>query len=367
VSAGGDAPLATVIVPVTAGGESYEVKIGAGLLGRLGELCGRPATQTVVVCDENVAPLYLERVVAGLEAAGTHASPLILPAGEQTKTQGALRVVYDRLYELGVGRHDTVVALGGGVIGDLAGYAAATFLRGVCLVQAPTTLLAMVDAAVGGKVAVDFREGKNYLGTFYQPRLVVEDPDTLVTLPEREARGGWAEVVKHGLLAGGATLALTEAGAAHMTRPGPRLLEADVRFKAEVVGRDPRETTGARAVLNFGHTVGHAIEVAGGYARYSHGEAVGLGLRAALWLSARLAGLDAGAAQRGQRLVSAVGLPERLTGVEPADVVRLIARDKKVAGGAARFVLLKGIARPITGIVVPLELQSEVVSWLIDR
>ena len=253
------------------------------------------------------------------------------------------------------------------MIGDLAGYAAATFLRGMRLVQAPTTLLAMVDAAVGGKVAVDFREGKNYLGTFYQPRLVVEDPDTLATLPEREVRGGWAAVVKHGLLAGGLTLALTEAGVTHGARPDALLLEADVRFKAAIVGRDPRETAGARAVLNFGHTVGHAIEVAGGYARYSHGEAVGLGLRAALWLSERLAGLDARAAVRGQELLSAAGLPERLTGVAAGDVGRLIVRDKKVAAGAARFVLLEEVGRPVTGVVVPPELQSEVVAWLIDR
>jgi 3-dehydroquinate synthase len=366
VSAGG-APSASATVPVTVEGATYEVKIGAGLLRRLGELYGRPATQSLVICDEHVAPLYLERAVAGLEAAGTRASSLVLPAGEQAKTQTTLGVVYDRLYDLGVGRGDAVVALGGGVIGDLAGFAAATFLRGVRLVQAPTTLLAMVDAAVGGKVAVDFREGKNYLGTFYQPGLVVEDPEALQTLPEREVRGGWAEIVKHGLLAGGVTLALTEEGATDPARPDPRLLEADVRFKAEVVQRDPRETAGARALLNFGHTVGHAIEVAGGYSHYSHGEAVGLGLRAALYLSERLMGLDPGAAARGQALVSAVGLPERLTGVDPADVVRLIARDKKAAGGAARFVLLKAIAEPVTGVVVPPESQSEVVSWLIDR
>ena len=362
----GGAPVASVTVALTVG-ETYEVKIGAGLLRHLGELCGRPATQAVVVCDENVAPLYLERVLAGLEAAGTRPSSVVLPAGEQTKAQTVLGELYERLYGLGVTRHDTVVALGGGVIGDLAGYAAATFLRGVRLVQAPTTLLAMVDAAVGGKVAVDFNEGKNYLGTFYQPRLVVEDPDTLATLPAREVRGGWAEVVKHGLLAGGETLALAEAGVVDAARPDRRLLEADVRFKAEVVARDPRETTGARAVLNFGHTVGHAIEVAGGFARYSHGEAVALGLRAALWLSERLAGLDPAAAVRGQELLSAAHLPERLTGVAAADAARLIARDKKVVAGAAGFVLLEDVGRPVTGVVVPLELQNEVIAWLTDR
>ena len=363
----GPAPVAAVSVTVRAGLEAYEVRIGAGLLGRLGELCDRPATQALVVSDENVASWYLERVMAGLEAAGMRSAAMVLPPGEQTKSPVVLAALYDRLYDLGAGRHDTVVALGGGVIGDLAGYAAATFQRGLRLVQAPTTLLAMVDAAVGGKVAVDFREGKNYLGTFYQPALVVEDPDALATLPEREVHGGWAEIVKHGLLAGGVTLALTEAGVADKARPDPCLLEADVRFKAAVVGRDPRETTGVRAMLNFGHTVGHAIEVAGGFARYSHGEAVGLGLRAALWLSERLTGLDAAAAGRGQRLLSAAGLPERLTGVAAADVARLIGRDKKAAAGAARFVLLEEVGRPATGVVVPPELQSEVVAWLTGR
>ena len=366
-AAGAAAPAAALTVSVEAGGDAYEVMIGEGLLERLGELCGAPAGQALVVCDDNVAPLYLGRVVESLRAGGLRPATVVLPAGEQTKSPAVLATLYDRLYDLGFARGDTVVALGGGVIGDLAGYAAATFLRGVRLVQAPTTILAMVDAAVGGKVAVDLREGKNYLGTFYQPSLVIEDVTTLASLPAREARGGWAEIVKHGLLAGGETLALTEAGVARVTRPEPRLLEADVRFKAAVVGRDPRETTGARAILNFGHTIGHAIEVAGGYGRYSHGEAVGLGLRAALWLSERLQGLDAAAAERGQRLLTAVGLPERLPGLAVDDVARLVARDKKVAAGAARFVLLAEIGRPVTGVVVPAELRSKAIVWLLER
>jgi 3-dehydroquinate synthase len=225
----------------------------------------------------------------------------------------------------------------------------------------------MVDAAVGGKVAVDLGEGKNYLGTFYQPSLVVEDVGVLATLPAREVRGGWAEIVKHALLAGGATLALTEAGVAHAARPEPRLLEADVRFKAEIVGRDPRETTGARAMLNLGHTIGHAIEVAGGFERYSHGEAVALGLRAALWLSERLQGLDAATAARGQELLSAAGLPERVRGRAVDDVARLVARDKKVAAGEARFVLLADIGRPVTGVIVPSDLRAQAITWLLDR
>ncbi len=352
---------------VAAGGATYRVVIGAGLLGRLGELYLRPGTQALVVSDENVAAHYLEPAAGALERGGLRVSSTVLPAGEHTKTVAFLGTLYDRLYELGAGRGDTVVALGGGVIGDLAGYAAATFQRGLHLVQAPTTLLAMVDAAVGGKVAVDFREGKNYVGTFYQPDLVVEDVQTLRTLPEREVRSGWAEVVKHGLLAGGETLALTEAGVARPAVPDPRLLAADVRLKADVVARDPRETTGERAALNLGHTVGHAIEVAGGYDLFTHGEAVALGLRAALRLSETLRGLDRAAADRGQRLLSAAGLPERLVGVAPADVARLVGRDKKAAGGEARFVLLEELGRPVTGVPVPAELQGEVIAWLTAR
>ena len=366
MSAVGDEPDALRIVSVTAAGERYEVHIGAGLLERTGELYRRKGL-AIVVCDENVAPLYLDRVVDGLAAAGLRPSSIVLPPGEQTKTTAWLTRLYERLYELGFGRDDTVVALGGGVVGDLAGYAAATFQRGLRLVQAPTTILAMVDAAVGGKVAVDFREGKNYLGTFYQPALVVEDVLTLATLPAREVRGGWAEVVKHGLLAGGATLVLTEANVARGAHLDPGLLEADVRVKAAVVRDDPRETTGARAALNLGHTAGHAIEVAGGFARYSHGESVALGLRAALWLSERLQGLEATAAARGQELLSAAGLPERLTGIAADEVARLMARDKKAVGGTARFVLLAGLGRPVTGVEVPATLQHEVIAWLIER
>jgi 3-dehydroquinate synthase len=362
-----DASGAVRTVGVEAGGEHYEVHIGVGLLERLGELYGRPTGVALVVCDENIAPLYLERVVEGLAAAGLRPSSIVLPPGEQTKSCGSLMRLYERLYELGAGRDDTVVALGGGVIGDLAGYAAATFLRGLRLVQAPTTILAMVDAAVGGKVAVDFRQGKNYLGTFYQPALVVEDVLTLATLPEREVRGGWAEVIKHGLLDGGATLTLTEDNVARGARLEPRLLEADVRVKAAIVCRDPRETTGARAALNLGHTIGHAIEVAGGYTRYSHGEAVALGLRAALWLSERLQGLGPAAATRGQELLSAAGLPERLTGIAAGDVARLLERDKKAVDGTPRFVLLAGLGEPVTGAVVPSTLQHEVIAWLIER
>lgn len=365
----GDAPVASVTVAVTVG-ESYEVKIGAGLLGHLGELCARPATHAVVVCDENVAPLYLERVRAGLEAADTRPTSVVLPAGEQTKTTAVLGELYERLYGLGVTRHDTVVALGGGVIGDLAGYAAATFLRGLRLVQAPTTLLAMVDAAVGGKVAVDFRAGKNYVGTFYQPWLVLADLDVLATLPSRELRSGAAEVAKYGLLAGGelgrlaARLAAAGLSAAAVEE---ELAAACVRYKLDVVAADEREESGARAVLNLGHTVGHAIEAATGFARYTHGEAVALGLHAALRLSREVAGLPEREERAGHELLDDLGLPGRLEGVSAADVCALTGRDKKAGAGGAGCVLLEAVGAPRVGASVPPALEREVVEWLATR
>ncbi len=245
MSAAGDGPLASVTVPVTADGATLrgeDRRRAPGATRRALRTAGDPGRRGLRRERRSAVPRTGRDRSRGSRAPGR--PPWSCPRASRRRRRRPSGVLYDRLYDLGVGRDDTVVALGGGVIGDLAGYAAATFLRGVCLVQAPTTLLAMVDAAVGGKVAVDFREGKNYLGTFYQPRLVVEDPDTLATLPEREVRGGWAEVVKHGLLAGGVTLALTEAGAAHPTRPDPRLLEADVRFKAAIVAARPARDDG---------------------------------------------------------------------------------------------------------------------------
>jgi len=353
-------------VPVVAGLSRYDVLIGRGLLTRLAELWRPEGTKVVVVSDENVAPHYLATVVDGL-AGAANVSSIVVAAGERQKTPATLARLYDGLYDRGLGRDDAVVALGGGVVGDMAGYAAATFLRGLRLVQAPTSLLAMVDAAVGGKVAVDFREGKNYLGTFYQPELVVEDLDTLVTLSSRDVRNGWAEMLKDGFLAGGDVLDDTERALAGGGLPGPALVAASVRLKAGVVGRDERERGGERAVLNLGHTVGHAVEVAGGYERYSHGEAVGLGLRAALWLSERTGRLDGADGARGQRLIDLAGLPARLEGCAPDDVVRLAGRDKKAVRGRPRYVLLEGFGRPVTGVEIEPELEREAVRWLTTR
>jgi 3-dehydroquinate synthase len=383
---------------------SYDVVVEPGALDGLGaELAALGTPGKVVVCsDANVAPLYLERLSAGLSAAGFNTSHLVIPAGEAQKTLARVEEVYGVLYERGVVRGDTLIALGGGVVGDLFGYVAATYLRGLRLVQVPTTLLAQVDAAVGGKTGVDFRAGKNHVGAFYQPWLVVADPDTLHTLPEREVRGGSAEVAKYGLLAGGGLLeeieaaagvagapAASPAGASGTspagasgvwpagtsgTSPERSGLAADrvsealvagcVAEKIAVVEADEREETGRRAVLNLGHTIGHAVEATGGFARFTHGEAVALGLRAAMRLSVALCGLTEAEAARGAALLDALGLPRRATGLDAGAVVDLVRRDKKSGPKGVEYVLLEALGGPRTGVHVPPVLEREVVAWL---
>jgi 3-dehydroquinate synthase len=273
------------------------------------------------------------------------------------------------LYDRGLRRTGTLVALGGGVIGDLGGFVAATYQRGVGFVQAPTTLLAQVDASVGGKVAVDFRAGKNYVGSFYQPNLVLADLRTLRTLPERELRSGAAEVAKHGLLAGGAVLRQAQRlarGRLTADAVTQALVADSIAYKAGVVERDEREA-GLRAVLNLGHTIGHAIEAAAGFRRWSHGEAVGLGLHGALRLSAELAGLPEADERAGHELLDGLGLPARLTGAPAQDVCELIARDKKAGADGVGYVLLRRPGSPLLGVRVPPALELEVVEWLRKR
>jgi 3-dehydroquinate synthase len=353
---------------------SYDVLVARGALAELGAALAslRTPGKAVVCCDENVAPLYLDAARERLRGAGFSVSQLVIPSGESEKSLGRAAEIYGVLYDRGVRRRDVLVALGGGVMGDLIGYVAATYLRGVELVQAPTTLLAQVDAAVGGKVAVDFRAGKNYVGTFYQPLLVLADPDTLGTLPPRELRSGAAEVAKYGFLAGGALLEAVEAlavtaqaGREDAVRAiGDELIAGCVAEKLAVVARDEREETGERAVLNLGHTVGHSIEAATAFSRYTHGEAVGLGLRAALWLSERLCGLPGADVERGLRLLDAIGLPQRFRGATPDAVRELTARDKKAGADGVEFVLLEGFGRPRLRVQAPAGLLEEVVTWL---
>ena len=356
---------------VHAASRTYPIIVGRDVLDELGPTVRRlrGEGQTVVVCDDNVAPLYAERVRQSRAGAGLTASQVIIPAGEREKNLARAEELYGVLYDRGVRRSDTVVALGGGVIGDLTGFVAATFQRGVGFVQVPTTLLAQVDASVGGKVAVDFRAGKNYVGTFYQPNLVLADLRTLETLPDRELRCGSAEVAKHGLLAGSDVLrrvrqlARAPLAAEAVTQ---QLVAGSISYKASVVERDEREA-GLRAVLNFGHTIGHAVEAATKFQRFSHGEAVGLGMHAALRLSGELCGLPEADEQAAHQLLDDLGLPSRLTGVRASEVCELVGRDKKAGKDGVGYVLLRRPGFPVIGARVPQELELEVVEWLRKR
>jgi 3-dehydroquinate synthase len=356
---------------VRAESRTYPVIVGRGVLGRLGAEVRRlrDGGQVVVLCDDNVAPLYLDEVGSSLRETGLSVSHVVLPAGEREKSLLRAEELYGVLYDRGVRRADTFLTLGGGVVGDLGGFVAATYQRGCGFIQVPTTLLAQVDASVGGKVAVDFRAGKNYVGTFYQPSLVLADLDVLETLSLRDLRCGAAEVAKHGLLAGGEVLrrvqrlAASGLTAAAVTQ---ELVADSIAFKASVVERDEREA-GLRAVLNFGHTIGHAIEAAAGFERWSHGEAVGLGLHASLRLSAELAGLSEADERAGHDMLDGLGLPARLEGTRAEDVCELIARDKKAGPEGVGYVLLRRPGSPVLGAHVPPGLELEVVEWLKRR
>ncbi len=331
---------------VKASSGAYPVLIGPGLLNR-GELW-RPhlaGRQVLVVTNETVAPLYLESVREQL--ADLETDVLILPDGEQYKTLESAGQIWDKLVDRRFERDCTLLALGGGVIGDLTGFAAACYQRGVGFLPMPTTLLAQTDASVGGKTAVNHPRGKNLIGAFHQPRCVVTDTDTLVSLPERELRAGLAEVIKYGLIRDEAFFAWLESGLDRILElEAPTLstaIERSCRHKAEVVAQDEREQ-GVRALLNFGHTFAHAIETATGYSEWLHGEAVGLGMRLAGRLSAQTGTLASAQLKRLEELLDKAGLPDALPpGLDADTCLKLMGGDKKVRNGMLRLVLLRDI------------------------
>ena len=341
-------------IPVSgAGFQPYEVLVGRGLTPRIGELCAPFVKGSVaVVTDETVAAIHGPAVLAALETVGVKARLIAVPAGEASKSFAELERVLDRLLAAGLDRSDLVVALGGGVVGDLAGLAAALFMRGVDFVQVPTTLLAQVDSSVGGKTAIDTPRGKNLVGAFHQPRLVVADIDALKTLPPRQLRSGWAEVLKHGLICDAALFDWLggegAAGAAGDPAALERAVARSVEIKAEVVGQDERES-GRRALLNLGHTFGHALEAELGFGdALTHGEAVALGCAMAFRFSAGQ-GLCAPAdAERAEAGIAAAGLPTRLDQAGAFAVDALMTRmagDKKAVGGRLTLILAHGIGR----------------------
>jgi len=314
-------------------GEQLEIGPAVGALG-LGRRCA-------VVTDANVGPLYAERAIASLKAAGFQPVLITVEAGEKSKALSVAESVCNEMIRAGLDRKGWVVALGGGVIGDLAGFVAAIYYRGIPFVQVPTTIIAQVDSAVGGKTGVNTALGKNLLGAFHQPRLVLADVAMLRSLPPREFNEGFAEVIKHGAIRDRSLLDAI-AGGDLQNEPGrlAAIIRRNVEIKSAIVAADEHETTGERALLNFGHTVGHGIENAAGYGRYLHGEAISLGLMAALWLSERKAGLPAQEARLMRERLEAFGLPTRLPDDLSTEVIlHALQRDKKFEEGAIRFVL----------------------------
>ena len=343
-------------VPVTLGARSYDVYVGENLIDEAGALLASalPLKRAVIVTDATVAPLCLQRLRTSLAGAGIQATDVVLPAGEQTKDFPTLQRLCEALLDTGVERTTVVIALGGGVIGDIAGVAAGVLLRGLPYVQIPTTLLAQVDSSVGGKTAINTRHGKNLVGLFYQPRAVIADTSILRTLPARQMRAGYAEVVKYGLISDAPFFDwLEEHGARVLAHQEDALRHAVVtscRAKAAVVSRDEREH-GERALLNLGHTFGHAFEAETGFGdALLHGEAVAIGMAYAFALSARLGFCAQADAERVRRHLAAVSLPSTLHDVasHPLPVDRLLAHmhhDKKVRDGRLTFVLARGIGK----------------------
>ncbi len=342
---------ATLHVPIALGERSYDIQIGCGLLSDPASWAGLPASaDALIVSNTQVAPLYADRLAAQLAPHHRRVLQLALPDGEQYKTAATLELVYDQLLGAGCDRKTVIYALGGGVVGDMAGFAAACYMRGVPFVQVPTTLLAQVDSSVGGKTAINHPLGKNMIGAFYQPARVICDLDLLDTLPERELSAGLAEIIKYGPIADVVFLDWIETHIDALRARDKAALAHAVRrsceIKAWVVGMDEREG-GLRAILNFGHTFGHAIETGQGYGVWLHGEAVGCGLVMAADLSARLGLVDGALVPRLQRLCERAGLPVQAPAMPLGRWMDLMRVDKKAEAGEIRFVLINGLGHAV--------------------
>ena len=337
-------------IEVGLGTRRYSIRIGSGMLDDAAFLCDAVRGRHIlIVSDRNVAPLYAGRVRDTMEGCGMEAALEILPAGEAHKNLDAASKIFDALAQLGANRDGCIVALGGGVVGDIAGFAAACWMRGIDFIQMPTTLLAMVDSSVGGKTGVDHAAGKNLIGAFHQPRAVIADLDTLATLPARELRAGFAEVIKTAAIGDAEFFDWLEAHAsALLARDAESLTHAIAtccRFKAGVVERDEREA-GERALLNFGHSFGHAIETETGYGTLLHGEAVAIGMLLAARLSVQLGMANEAGMQRLRALLQAFGLPIELPShLQPDALLARMRLDKKNRANALRLVLWRGIGR----------------------
>jgi 3-dehydroquinate synthase len=350
-----------VTVPLT--NRSYDVVIGPGLLERAGSLLREAGLNRpiAVITDERVEELYGQKLIASLAAAGFSSSLHVVSGGEPAKSFAMAEEVSESLAQAGVDRSSLVVALGGGVIGDLAGFVASIFGRGIPYVQVPTTVMAQVDSSVGGKTAINLGAGKNLVGSFHQPALVIVDTETLTTLGVRERNEGLAEVIKYGVIA---DRSLLDAIEDLSKQKFAEIIERCVQIKANIVAEDEREESGKRALLNFGHTIGHAIESAAGYGKLLHGEAISLGMRAAGWLSTKYADLPFGDYHRLIHLLRQLSLPVVLRDEIPtAAVMERVFADKKFHRGQIRFVLTSGFGSAfVSEKITRMDLESAVES-----
>jgi 3-dehydroquinate synthase len=336
---------------VDLGTRSYPIYVGEGILSRAGELLRQAGLQgrVAIITNPTVAQLYLDAVHDALQPAGFEVFPILVPDGEEHKNLKSLSTIYDRLVGERLDRKSCLLALGGGVVGDLAGFAAATYLRGVPYVQVPTTLLAQVDSSVGGKTGVNHQDGKNLIGAVYQPRLVLIDVEVLGSLPRRELIAGLAEVIKYGIIEDPALFDLLEKNMEKLVEVNRQLLiqviTTSCAIKAKVVEKDEREED-YRAVLNFGHTLGHALEAATGYRQFLHGEAVGVGMAEAAALSVHEGFCDQASLERIRALIKQAGLPSKLpSGLPVRALLDSMELDKKSAAGKIKFVMCAGIGK----------------------
>jgi 3-dehydroquinate synthase len=359
------------IVNVPLGARSYEIKIGPGILSELGQHCARLklGSRCAVISDRNVAPKFAKAAQLSLKQAGFESVLITVPAGETAKSLKVVAQCYDALAKHRLERKSFIVALGGGVVGDLAGFVAATYLRGIAFVQVPTTLLSQVDSSVGGKVGVNLKAGKNLVGAFHQPRFVLCDIDVLKKLPLREFRAGLAEVIKYGIIYDAALFERLEHDLTKLLKREPAILTDVIarccEIKADVVGQDETES-GLRAILNFGHTIGHAIENISGYGKYLHGEAISIGQVAAARISTEALGLSVEEKERIGKIFVTAGLPTQiqLNAGQRKKLVAAMRLDKKVSAGEVKFVLAKRIGEVIWGQKVSEALIREILNSL---
>jgi 3-dehydroquinate synthase len=348
----------------------YDIFVGRGLLSDVSALVpsGAEPTRILIVTNPSVDSLYGDALRETLGPIECEVLTESVPEGEEWKTLQTVHKLYDRMVEARLDRQSLMVVLGGGVVGDLAGFAAATYMRGIPFVQVPTTLLAQVDSSIGGKVGVDHPLGKNLIGAFYQPVRVCIDPVLLASLPEEQVRNGMAEVIKYGMIADESLFALLERHSHSMPALDDTVLEDVIRrccqIKARVVQQDVRETTGLRAILNYGHTVGHAIESATGYTRFTHGEAVSIGMVAAAKMAVAMKLISTEVEDRQRALLESAGLPTRFSDIEPGHIIEAMLTDKKAVGGRARFVVPMAIGRVVVKDNVPTEIVEQALREL---